>query len=82
MTFAMSHSVQSGSLFGKPTTQRLTRDMPRRGCIAVCSHKNEEPVYALVMRKAVAAAAAAMLLVRHFRLALNCCLHRRSSVDH
>ena len=74
MTFAMSHTVQSGSILSKPTTQRLTRDVPRRGCIAVCSHKNEEPVYAVVMRKAVAAAAAALLLVRHFRLEPICCL--------
>ena len=80
MTSAMSHTVPSGSIFGKPTTQRLTRDVPRRSCIVVCSHKNEEPVYALVMRKAVAAAAAAMLLVPHFRLAPTCCLYRRFSV--
>ena len=78
----MSQSVHLGSPFGKPTTQRLTRDVPRRGCIAVCSHRNEEPVYAVVMRKAVAAAAAALLLVWHFRLGPICCLQRRSSDDH
>ena len=74
MTFAVLPSVQPGLLFGKPTTQRLTRDVPRRGCIAVCSHKNEEPVYAMVMRKAVATAAAALLLVRNFRLGPTCYL--------
>ena len=63
--FATSQtSLRSSSAFGisRPTT-RLTRDVPRRASVTVCSHKNEEPLYARVMRTAAGAAAAALILV-------------------
>lgn len=58
-------SLRSTPAFGnsKPTT-RLTRDVPRRATVTVCSHRNEEPLYTLVMRTAAGVAAAALVLVR------------------
>ena len=63
--FAMSQAgLKSPSAFGtcKPTTC-LTRDVPRRSSVVVCSQSREEPLYALIKRATAGAAAAVFLLV-------------------
>ena len=63
--FAMSQAgLKSPSAFAtcKPTT-RLTRDVPRRSSVVVCSQSRENPLYALVKRAAAGSAAAVLLLV-------------------
>ena len=63
--FTISQTGLKGSFaFGtsKPTTRRLTRNVPRRGSVAVCSHQNEA-LYTRVMRTVAGAAAAVLIFV-------------------